>query len=146
MTDDASAKSQDFSALFRIARGPRQGEGRGGQAAKIGRGTMRKIGAGIYDGNYKGGAHSRLKNCAHVASGSISQRYVRARESRCVNRRETYRAPIIRGETDTGFHATYTRLFFLFLFYLLLEKFSMEKRAREKRDFEMTEGTRYIRC
>lgn len=92
MTDDASVKSQDFSAIFRAARDPQQ---RGNKLRKSGVARYEKS-APIYDGNYKGGAHSRLKNCDHVVSGSISQRYVRARESRCVNRRETYRAPIIR--------------------------------------------------
>lgn len=84
-------------------------------------------------------AHSRLKNCAHVASGSISQRYV---ESRCVNRWETYRAPIIPRRiypvTDTipVFHV------YVIFFVSLLEKFSMEKHERgrkreERKDLEM---------
>lgn len=107
VTDDA--KSQDCCAIFRATRGRQER-----QAAKIGRGSMRKIGTGIYDGNYKDGAHSRLKNCAHVVSGSISQRYVRARKSRCVNRRETYRAPIIREESVTDIDTTPTYFFFFY--------------------------------
>lgn len=73
------------------------------------------------------GRRAWLKNCDHVVSDSISQRYVRARESRCVNRRETYRAPIIRGESGID---TYIRYLYG-SFFFLLGKFSTKREESE---------------
>jgi len=72
--------------IFRAAargRRERERERERERIAKIGCVSMRKIGVRIYDRNYKGGKQHttrriRLKNCARVVSGSISQRYVRA--------------------------------------------------------------------